>query len=435
MKRTCFFTFTRALVLVLSLCVLIPLLSRAGEFLYWVDFNPPMHQEGQTPAFGQGVRTPSSIVFGNPTVVSSFDQLTNQSLLFTAIDRDQIRFVLGKGASAYFVEFDFETRNLNGSLYAYTVFFDTPIVQSFILHGGLGNIQVPSTAPLGAASDNELHHMRIDVNLANGTWRLQLDNRSAATGRFSSSSGDVQAIRFSLNRWHGQAVPDPNVQVAIDNVRIGSSRTPAPPQVICSIPELVCPEEVQNLTAFVQSYSTNPLRVSWQVDGVTVETNLIANPAAIDGFVTGLRVPLPGGRPQVQFTATTDDTTPQVCSRVVQVGNVSPPAISTISAQPKSIWPPTGRMVPVRIDVQASQDCGAVVCRIVQVSTSDAHASNGRNPAAEDWRITGDLTLEVRADRGNGAAGREYLITVECRDSDGNTSTEIVKVSVSRNER
>lgn len=420
--------------ILLTLLALLPTHSEAGEYLYWVDFNPPIHQAGEVPAVGLGVRTPSSIIFGKPTVANAFGHLTNQPLVFTAVGYEQISFALGKGASEYFVEFDFETRNLNGSLHAYTLAFDTPNVENFTLHGGLGSVLAPSSPPLFGWSDNEVHHIRIEINLGNGTWRLLLDNGPPATGPFHSSGGDVQSVRFNLSPWHGQAVDDPSVQVAIDNVRIGSSRQPAPPQVVCSIPEQVCPGEQQNVTASVQTYSTDPLLVAWQIDGVTVQTSIAPSGLALEGIVTALQAPLSAGQHVVQVTASTVEGAPQGCSKVVQVGSASPPVISMISAEPKALWPPNGRMVPVRIDVHATQECGAVTCRIVKVSSSDPKASKGRSSVDGDWRITGALTVELRADRGTGPLNRDYIVQIECRDSSGNTSTDTVKVRVSREE-
>ena len=39
---------------------------------------------------------------------------------------------------------------------------------------------------------------------------------------------------------------------------------------------------------------------------------------------------------------------------------------------------------------------------------------------APDWEITGDLTLDLRAERSGSGTGREYTITVQCTDGTGN---------------
>jgi hypothetical protein len=46
--------------------------------------------------------------------------------------------------------------------------------------------------------------------------------------------------------------------------------------------------------------------------------------------------------------------------------------------------------------------------------------------------ITGDLTLNLRAERSNKGTGRVYTITIECVDASGNVSTKTVTVTVPR---
>ena len=194
--------------------------STAAQYFYSVDFNSPQNQVGQPPVTGLGPQTPSRIVFGSPTVVSSFGHLTDQPLLFEAVNYQQIEFDLGRGVPSYFLDFDFETRNLNPSLFAFSTFFNYP---SFSLHG-LGYIGVPpaNSTPLPGWSDDELHHVHIGVDVVDGTWSFQLDNRAPATGFLDANTGDVQSIRMNLSAWRAFTPDDPSVQVAIDNIVIGT---------------------------------------------------------------------------------------------------------------------------------------------------------------------------------------------------------------------
>jgi hypothetical protein len=198
----------------------------AQEAFYSVDFNSPLNQVGNPPVTGMGSSTPSSIVFGTPTVESSFGSLTDQPLVFSAIGYQQIQFDLSKGVPDYFVDFDFETHNLNPSLFAFMLLFDTPYVQNFYLHGS-GYIGVPpANSPyLAGWSDDELHHMHIAIDIPNSSWTFQIDDEAPAIGAFSSGSGDILSLRMNLSTWRQGTPDDPNVQVAIDNVVIG---TPVP---------------------------------------------------------------------------------------------------------------------------------------------------------------------------------------------------------------
>jgi hypothetical protein len=195
-----------------------------AEYFYTVNFNSPPNQPGQPPATGAGQSTPSSIVFGTPFVVSSFGHLTDQPLLFSGIGYQQIQFDLGRGAPDYFVDFEFETRNLNPSLFAFDVLFDMPWAESFYLHGR-GYIGVPpANSPyLPGWSDGQRHHMHIGANPTAGSWTFQLDSGAPVAGEFAGPSSDILAVRLNLSAWRAFTPDDPNVQVAVDNILVGTS--------------------------------------------------------------------------------------------------------------------------------------------------------------------------------------------------------------------
>jgi hypothetical protein len=87
-------------------------------------------------------------------------------------------------------------------------------------------------------------------------------------------------------------------------------------------------------------------------------------------------------------------------------------------------------MVPVTIVLTAFDNCGAVTCRIVDVESNEPANGAGDGDSDSDWRITGELTLELRAERSGQGSGRIYGVVVECRDVHGNTSTKTVAVAV-----
>ncbi len=61
--------------------------------------------------------------------------------------------------------------------------------------------------------------------------------------------------------------------------------------------------------------------------------------------------------------------------------------------------------------------------RITSVSANEGSAA--------DSQITGDLTVNLRAER-DGNAARVYSITVECLDDSGNKATAIAQVLVGK---
>src|SRR5262249_35925195 len=111
---------------------------------------------------------------------------------------------------------------------------------------------------------------------------------------------------------------------------------------------------------------------------------------------------------------------------VVTVVDATPPAIQSAVATPSVLSPANHQLVPVTINLSAGDACGGTVhCQIISVTSNEAITS-------QDWIVTGDLTLRLRADRSNKGSGRIYTITIACTDASGNQSTKTVTVTVPR---
>lgn len=103
----------------------------------------------------------------------------------------------------------------------------------------------------------------------------------------------------------------------------------------------------------------------------------------------------------------------------------------SLTANPSVLWPPNHKMVPVTVSVSASDDCDAVPIRkITSVSSNEPENGLGDGDKAPDWKITGDLTVNLRAERSGKGSGRVYTITVTCTDDAENTSTGTTSVTV-----
>jgi hypothetical protein len=143
---------------------------------------------------------------------------------------------------------------------------------------------------------------------------------------------------------------------------------------------------------------------------------------------------LPAG--DYTFTVTADDGNGGVAIDmvVVRVLDTIAPVVHTASATPSVLSPANHNMVPVTVTVDASDECGAAVrCRITAVTSNEAVEGLGDGDTSPDWEITGDLTLNLRAERGGAGTGRVYTITVACTDPSGNETTATVTVTVPRN--
>ena len=106
-----------------------------------------------------------------------------------------------------------------------------------------------------------------------------------------------------------------------------------------------------------------------------------------------------------------------------------------MTASPNRLWPPNHRLVPVTVSVSVSDICDAApTCQIVSVSSDEPIDGLGDGAMAPDWFATGDLTVDLRAERSGGGTGRVYTIKVQCTDSSGNVATKTVQVRVPKSQ-
>ncbi len=113
------------------------------------------------------------------------------------------------------------------------------------------------------------------------------------------------------------------------------------------------------------------------------------------------------------------------------VAHDEPPVIHNLSATPSVLWPPNHKMVPVTINVEATDDFALVGSEIVSVTSNEP---SGPGKREQDWEITGPLSLNLRAERLGRGNGRVYTITVQCEDDGGNVTTGTVTVRVPKSQ-
>jgi hypothetical protein len=155
------------------------------------------------------------------------------------------------------------------------------------------------------------------------------------------------------------------------------------------------------------------------------------------GVVTGARptVSLPVGRHEITLIA--EDAFGGLSTDIViiDVVDTTPPEIHSATATPSTLWSPNHKMVPVTVAVDVSDICDAnPTCRIASVASNEPVNGKGDGNTDPDWRITGALTLELRAERAGPGAGRVYTVTVQCTDASGNAATRDVLVTVAHDQ-
>jgi hypothetical protein len=117
-------------------------------------------------------------------------------------------------------------------------------------------------------------------------------------------------------------------------------------------------------------------------------------------------------------------------SFTITVRDTTTPVISSLTPSSATLWPPNHQMVAITLSAPSSDAVGITSLRIVNVTSSEPDNGLGDGDTAGDIQVTGNLTLNLRAERAGKGNGRIYTITVEARDAAGNASTRTTTVSV-----
>jgi hypothetical protein len=142
------------------------------------------------------------------------------------------------------------------------------------------------------------------------------------------------------------------------------------------------------------------------------------------------------GKHEVNLTVTDEHGESNTCQAKVTVVDTTPPIIEGLSASPNVLWLANHKMVAVTLGVTVSDNCDpAPKSKIVSVSSNEPVNGTGDGDSAPDWEITGDLTVNLRAERSGTGSGRVYTVTVMCTDAYGNSSTGTINISVPHDKR
>jgi hypothetical protein len=182
-----------------------------------------------------------------------------------------------------------------------------------------------------------------------------------------------------------------------------------------------------------------------QLSDITVEATSQAGaevtftPVAIDdvdGTIPATCTPASGstfplGSTTVQCTATDSHGNTAEGSFEVNVTDGTAPHIATVTATPDVLEPPDHKLVLVTVTVDAVDAIDPQPrCTVVDVTANEPIIGAGSGNTDFDWRIVGELEVELRAERSGQGDGRIYTVHVTCADSSGNESAGSVDVTV-----
>lgn len=196
----------------------------SADTLYDVDFSSPPHTVGQPPVLGTGNPPrdkPTSIPFGDPTVVSALGALTDQPCQFGngTTGYDQLQFTTGKDYPGgfdvaydnYHIEMDVLIENLSGSSQdRFTILLDCPTIHNLYFEPS-GNIRTFPGTNIGTFSFGVPVHVEWDLDILNQTWAITIDGNKL----FEDTSTGIEQLRAIRINQSGE---NSNDAAAIDNV-------------------------------------------------------------------------------------------------------------------------------------------------------------------------------------------------------------------------
>jgi hypothetical protein len=194
-------------------------------------------------------------------------------------------------------------------------------------------------------------------------------------------------------------------------------------------PEMICPSDIAvECSEFGgSSASSSTLKAFLASAEQNTTDNCDPNPKVTNNAP----ILFPLGETPVTFTATDAAGATSDCTAVVKVLDTTPPQIGAIVAEPSVLWPPNHKMVPVKVNISASDICTAKPsCKIISVASNEPIDGLGDGNMTPDWVITGDFTVNLRAERSGIGSDRIYTITISCTDTSGNSTSRATKVTV-----
>jgi hypothetical protein len=236
------------------------------------------------------------------------------------------------------------------------------------------------------------------------------------------------------------------------NVNLGTTANPKP-HIICKYPDEAVRDSSGNLScqsneaepADLKSYTSLGPIVSCKSVTVPASPDVCSAPtASVDNLssdrygdpitlVQKPEGPYNFGSTPVTLTGTDSRDAVSSCEATVKVVDTTPPSISSVTASPAILWPANHKMIPVAVGVTVADACDANVvnaCRIVSVKSNEPINGPNDGNTLTDYQVTGNLSLNLRAERSGTGSGRLYTVGVTCTDASGNSSTKTVAVKV-----
>jgi len=275
-----------------------------------------------------------------------------------------------------------------------------------VADAGLDQLNIEATSSAGASvvldgsGSNDPDSDPLSTDWVGGLVVLDDASSLTPTGTFPLGSTEVTLT-----------VDDGNGGIDTDTVVISVVDTTGP--VISPVSDILLVEATSPTGAIV---TWSPVTAVDIVDGV-VPVSCIASSGSVFALGTSIVVcsasDSAGNSSETTFEVEVIDTTaPEVSASVLR----------------DTLWSPNHKLVDVGLSYSAS-DTASDVTVIVTVTSGEDDNGSGDGNTTGDAQLDGN-TLLLRAERDGGGSGRIYTITVTATDAYGNTSSDLVEVSV-----
>ncbi len=302
---------------------------------------------------------------------------------------------------------------------------DTAMLQLAIGYGSAAGFTDLTGVPIGMhihgpASTNQNAAIFLDLDPLNFP-AANPTNGGVIFGTLAFPTNAVSNLLAGLDYVNIHTTLNPNGEIRGQLIPIVA--TNSPPTVSCPPASTVECAMPAQFTAIVSDPDGDALTVVWSVNGAVMQTNTL--PASGTGAAMNVTftATLPLGTNTLAVMVTDSATNTTSCSSQITVVDTTPPVISNVSATPNVLWPPNHKMIDVTLHATTTDTCGPATWKIISVSSNEGVKAKGSGNTSPDWKITGDHTVKLRAERAGKGSGRIYTITVQATDSSGNVST------------
>lgn len=302
------------------------------------------------------------------------------------------------------------------------------------------NIQIvssdqPVTTLQGMITDpdgNELHYRWLE-----GTHVLGEGNNVPADGVVTLSLAPVPPVPYFSTGNHTIILEGSDGYDTIQDEMVLTVNNSQPSAVASGGGTVELGNNVM-LGGDVADYDGDTLAYTWREGSYAIYQNTIetlsgGDSVALTPFLVISGPPLlPLGSHTITLEVTDGVTAPRQSEIIVNVVDTQVPTLQPI-ADIGILWPPNHKMRTVTIDTQTADNSSNVTLEASVVS-SEAPDLDGDGNTILDFTVpeinqdTGEITLDLRAERKGNGDGRTYTITITATDDSGNSSSADVKV-------